>query len=281
MTHEKDPPDNSRHAASEPGLPDTPRRRIELRTIIGAALPTRNALSYDHSPDQGLHHDIVLFEALQAEIEKEAFEGFLWLQTADQLARYGLGVIKAWVDSGSIYKKLTEIGRSVTPLLVPFTHEERDDLTKDVVIAGLKQFQKVVLIERAWDPSRGAGLATYFIRLCLGAFSNIYRSYDRKRRKRIGTEVLSGDLDAFLRTVPSAEHIGTARMALLEAIERVPPGADRAIIVLTAIGYSDSEIAELFGDIQLHMTKSGVRSKRLHARRRWFARIKREGEHDA
>ena len=119
----------------------------------------------------------------------EGFEGEAWDKVAAALIDYGFQVMRAWVVTGEVFKKMTEKGRVYRD--PPRSGIPRDDalmLAEDTVADAIVNFRDRVLKRGIWDPSRGANLTTFFIGNCLlYQFPNLYRrwhqDYFRSRKQ--------------------------------------------------------------------------------------------------
>ena len=114
------------------------------------------------------------------------FEGAQWEFFAEELAKYGMGVIGGWMRTGVIWVRCRDRGFGGLPALSrPFTQDEIEELTGETVAKALNHFKFDVLMKRKWDYRRGASLRTYFVGQCMIRFANIYRRW-------WGNEVRSG-----------------------------------------------------------------------------------------
>lgn len=100
------------------------RRRLDLQELLFAVLPDPEVAGdapWDTLDTVPLvNHDLELLRALEA----EGFDGLIWPELSDRLARYGLGVISGLIYTGEIYKRTIDLNRPVSPVRPPFSSDE-------------------------------------------------------------------------------------------------------------------------------------------------------------
>ena len=192
-------------------------------------------------------------EEILLRLQLHQFDDASWEPIAQELARYGVAVIRAWIRRATIYGKLRSRTRyRVQPLDGwPADQETINDIATDTVLAALKYFKTGVLMRGRWDPRRGASLRTFFIGQCLFQFPNHLRRYRdieidrRKSEYLIGDDAEFGDLMGSIRGV---EPGVIARLELDQVLATIRDKRLRAILILRhRDGYSFQEIAEQLG----------------------------------
>lgn len=109
-------------------------------------------------------------EDLVFELQLSDYDDAVWDPIAEEFARYGLAVLKAWMRNGTILGRVRSQTRNGLP--APHEgwltdHEVRHDLAVDVVMDALDHFLDDVLKQNRWDSQRGSSLKTYFVGQCL------------------------------------------------------------------------------------------------------------------
>jgi RNA polymerase sigma factor (sigma-70 family) len=225
----------------------------------------------EHSPEQARDEverlaqrvrqhaaDRKLFEVVCA----ERFAGRRWRRMGDDLVRYGLAVMDAWMRSGYVFSKVDEIGRPLvhtdTEMLeLARDRDLREELCAETVARALKNFRDQALAGRGWHPDGGASLTTFFVGACMQAFNNEFRRWSRHERRwghsRSSEPQNLIDRGGELAEVQRGPHLfaDPARAAADEDhMHRVLNeliDVERAIVVLTDEGYSQEEIGEVLG----------------------------------
>lgn len=132
------------------------------------------------------------------------FEGADYQYFANELAKYGLAVMRGWMRRRLILARCRErgFGGLPEPPLDAFDDPDvLDELANETVAKALHHFREDVLLAGKWDHHRGASLRTYFIGQCLIRFANIYRQCwprtpgARRRRPVLGSLDLGGGVN--------------------------------------------------------------------------------------
>lgn len=186
---------------------------------------------------------LVAEKGLFDELAKENFEGDGWRRLAEGLARYGLAVVFAWLVTGEMFTKATVRGRGVGPKPTSFCRDDCDDLAQEVVIRGLRHFQRHALQERRWDPAKGATMKTYFIGGCIGEFSNAYNRWRGDKSLVTDPQTLAEESD---RDAVSPDDLAVHAIAVSSVLENLSR-TEQQLIWLYRIGYSHAEIACTLG----------------------------------
>jgi DNA-directed RNA polymerase specialized sigma24 family protein len=172
-----------------------------------------------------------------------------WEPIATEFARYGLGVLPAWLATGKMF---VEVRKTTKVRLVPheggFDRETLNDLATDTVVAALPAFLEV-LKQKRWDPAKGASLKTYFLGKCKWEFLNVYKKWQRLHESP-NLELLADEMTTFVDADAAA---GPADQALLSreqqraVLAMLSTGRARRAFSLADMGYSHEEIAEQLG----------------------------------
>lgn len=204
-------------------------------------------LSDERERLQRLQGDEDLLLALQL----NGFAGPQWGRFTRELARYGLGVVRAWIIRGNIYGKVQSLtGYGLGRLEGWPDREIAEDLAADTVVAALKYFRDNVLKTHRWQSAGGASLSTFFIGQCLHQFANIYRSALRSELERIEhavTPIAELPKDSF-DVIKGIEETIVARDSVAEAMAQLTnPRARQALFLREIGGFTHSEIADRLG----------------------------------
>lgn len=192
-------------------------------------------------------------EEILLDLQLHEFADDSWEPVAQELARYGLAVLRAWIRRATIYEKVRSRTRyRLEPLDGwPADDQAITDLATDTVIAALKYFKENVLMCNKWDPRRGASLRTFFLGQCLFRFPNHYRSHRDAELARRANEYLVGDdadLAELMGTIGDTEYAVVVRSELDAALASVPNTRLRAALVLRYWdGYSYQDISDMLG----------------------------------
>lgn len=173
------------------------------------------------------------------------FEGPGWEALRRELARYGLGILTAWIGSGEIFFQCRAKNCSVGT--APSYRSESDwkDLVNETLYIGLINFERDLKNGR-WRPDGGAGLKTYFIGACVYAFPNPYRAWlkNQDRRCQELSETLVHVAAGPMPEDPESTVI--ARHSAKERLGRIPERT-RTAGWMHVEGYTYAEIAEALG----------------------------------
>lgn len=174
-----------------------------------------------------------------------------WLPAAEEFARYGVGVLSAWIGTGAIFGKVK--ARTSYSLESPpngwLDEDAVHDLSADTVVDALQSFRDDVLRKRRWDPRKGASMKTFFIGQCLFRFPNVYRGWLRERRRHLA--VAPSDqlvqLERGLGVLPAADASALHQASMVELLSLLSVKAARRAALLQAAGYTQEEIAADLG----------------------------------
>jgi len=128
---------------------------------------------------------------LVRELAAGDFGGRRYQRFEEELARYGISVLRGWMHSGFIFKLLRGRGFPLYPndreLEELFRDTEaREDLASMTVAFALPRFRERALVDGGWRYDGGASLTTYFMGACLYVFPNEFRKrrVDQKKWSR-------------------------------------------------------------------------------------------------
>ena len=204
--------------------------------------------------------DAALFQVLA----EQEFAGRSYRRFEDELARYGLSVMKGWLFTGHIFQVTSSRHIMVMKndaLLheVSASADARDELANATVAVALTKFRKMAAAGTGWKPDGGASLTTYFMGACVLAFPNEWRRLvvaNEKWRRQTSASVESEmpNVVAEERGFDTGQTIGRnpATIAVSRAhseqlINTLKP-REQKIVLATDAGYSQEEIAEMFGE---------------------------------
>lgn len=268
----------TRGAPARPGVvqPDSCPREAELGAP--AALPDIPCgVTTDIAvTEPGQHEDLERGaddEELYDELESVGFDGPKYRAFQDQLARYGVAVLCAWMYTGYIFKLASGHGFALRPTDQELGDlrgdpEIRDELATMTVAAALPRFRKNALAGGGWRPDGGASLTTYFMGACMFVFPNEFRRWrvqqERWRRQERSTPAVSGD-PAGLVNDPAA--IVAGNLQVREALARAE-SREAEIVALTIDGYSQEEMAEVLGETSIRAVEGVLYRWRAKEQRR-------------
>lgn len=188
-------------------------------------------------------------EELLLALQLHQFTGRLWDRFVRELARYGIGVLRAWIRRGTIYGKTKALTGYGLGRIEGWPDDQTiDDLAVDTVVAALAYFRDKVLKTHRWQSSGGASLGT-FVGQCLCPFANIYRSALRAELERIEqtvTPMAELPEDRFDIIKGIEETIG-ANDLVAEAMALLNTDRARRALFLQEAGFTQREIAEELG----------------------------------
>jgi RNA polymerase sigma factor (sigma-70 family) len=217
-----------------------PEKAAPAWSSLGVDSEVKEATSED--PDQ-IQTDVAIVDLLAS----ADFGGPDWERYAIELVRYGIAIMSAWLTTGEIFIqcKLKNCYPGHPPKA--WTDEEIARLAHETVAAAIVAFHKKALIGGGWDPTRGAGLKSYFIGACIYAFPNQFRHWMSEVEAQGKTTQLDlNDQSSTSRSsVDSAEDTAISRMRALEALDSISDHRTKCVLFLHSQGYSYSEIGEI------------------------------------
>ncbi|MEV5981911.1 hypothetical protein [Streptomyces sp. NPDC052114] len=205
-------------------------------------------------------------------LRADDFAGPRYDRFEEELARYGISVLRGWLHSGFVFTLVAARGFGLSPRESELSELARDsDLREELatmtVARTLPRFRRQALEQGGWRPDGGAGIATYFMGACAYEFPNEYRRHrsdeERWRRGMDRAEATAGT--AAVAGV-SAEVLG--RLQVLEDLTDIDDPRMRAAVALTLDGYAQDEIRQILGAPSVRAVEGLLY--------RWRARAKRD-----
>ncbi|MFH8446366.1 hypothetical protein ACH4D3_34795 [Streptomyces sp. NPDC018026] len=190
-------------------------------------------------------------ELLLKHLAKNGFEGPDYDRFQNELVRYALSVLCAWLHSGHIFNLVRHSGFGVQP-----TEVEREELRRDgdlreelanlTVARALPRFRQTALIEGGWTYDGGAGLTSYFMGACLRAFPNefrLYRTGEDRYRRAVSRQQAQRARHPL---APSAEEEALGILWVRQEIDKITDLRTRRAVTASALAdYTHEEIREL------------------------------------
>jgi hypothetical protein len=216
-------------------------------------------------------------ELLLKHLAKDGFKGPDYDRFQNELARYSISVLRAWMCSGAIFRLTARYGFGLEPTgeELQALHRDsdlREELAGTTVACALRTFRQRALIEGGWTGDGGACITTYFMGACLRAFPNEFRrhrtSEDSYRR---ALQCQRYELAPY-RTSPSAEDEVVGILHVMEHLSEI--SQPRTRLAVAAVVLSDFTHEEIMRLLEARSVRAveGI----LH---RWRKKAKhREGE---
>lgn len=184
------------------------------------------------------------------------FTGRRYQRFEEELAAYGMSVLRGWMHSGYIFKLAAGRGFSLYPSDSELEElvrdsDAREELATMTVALALPRFRKHALVGGGWRLEGGASLPTYFMGACLYVFPNEFRKrrvYQRKYIRAQRGEAVMLEPVANPTNNPAVIAIGNIRVR--DDLQRADP-REQAIVALTIDGYSQEEIVELLNEVSV------------------------------
>lgn len=236
----------------DPMEPDNEHEYMEIREELSSAprlqpVPGLWLAPFDASQEARALQDYVERlkgdEELVQDLQWDGFAGQRWERFAEVLVAYGCQVLIAWILTGTVFAKckaqgLRGLGEGPSP---PIGRGDAEELAYASLGFAITSFRDKVLKPRVWTATGGATLKTYFVGQLLIQFIPQYKVWDRQRRQVEPVETVPDKPDLSILGQPELVAI-----AVDEAREilRATTTSARAPLVLTALGYSQAEIAE-------------------------------------
>lgn len=184
-------------------------------------------------------------------VRAAGFRGSLWRQLAEELARYGCGVLEAWLVSGVIGGKVTAEGHGGLALpwrlrdLGAEAADTRAELAGETVAEALVLFRQK-LSDGQWDPAGGRSLASYFMGACLYCFPNVLRRWQRgEDRWANAWRTMSAEAPSRETTVHPGHDVDA--MIMLDELLTGSGHREDAMVRLSVDGFTSVEIAHVLG----------------------------------
>jgi hypothetical protein len=188
---------------------------------------------------------------LRDELESVGFTGPKYRLFEEELTRYAMSVLRAWMYTGRIFKLTAARGHVLYPTDAELedlhrNSDARDGLAAMTVAVALPKFRERALVGGGWSAEAGASLSTYFMGACLYDFPNEFRRdrVQKEKRQREDSREPEAKIDPGIITDPAVLVTGDIRVR--EDLARAPK-REAAIVALTVDGYSQEEIKEILG----------------------------------
>ncbi|MBG0565501.1 hypothetical protein [Actinoplanes aureus] len=187
---------------------------------------------------------------LRDALAAEDFTGRRYRRFEEELAAYGLAVLRGWLHSGYIFQLTAARGFPLKPTGQELAElhrnsDLREELANMTVALTLPRFRRQALVDGGWRSDSGASLPTYFMGATLYVFPNQFREYrayqNRYTRAAHAEGVLLQPYGSPLND-PAAIALGGLR------VQEELRGLDErtaAVVALNLAGYHQEEIAEL------------------------------------
>lgn len=135
---------------------------------------------------------------------EEGFQSTRYEAFENDLARYAVSVLRAWMYAGYIFSMAVGRGFGLNPHQLDLERltsdsDLREELGTITVALAMPRFRRRAFLEGGWTFQGGAGITTYFMGACLYDFPNEFR---RHRIPRPTTAKPSGCRPSTLRSRP-------------------------------------------------------------------------------
>lgn len=244
--------------------PATPIHAGEQGTsMLGAPVPLLDVLRGVGSPfaaeAQKLGESLARRAAdkeLLIELAQGHFAGSRYQRFQDELAKYGMSVLRGWMYTGYIFQLTAGRGFALNPTDRELEELHRDSDTREelalmTVAVALPRFRERALIRGGWRYEGGASLATYFMGSCLYVFPNEFRKgrvqqvkWQRQDRGDPGINAPRTD------DLADPSIVALSDMYVSDVLARAD-ARTAAIVALTIDGYAQEEIAEMLGETSI------------------------------
>ena len=220
----------------------------QQKSLVDRPVPRSWVQEHEASAEAERLDRLLADAALVSHLQWSEFSGPEYDRFAEELARYGLAVLSAWMYNRTIFERLPARNGGVPPLPESgWTREDRDELAYETVAIALQKFRDSVLVPHRWDHTKGATLKTFFIGQCLIRFQNVYRAWHLEvtqlARHRVVAEIdPDGTVDC-----ADVEHAAVQRDELIRGLEQLPDDRTRLVLLMVTRGYPQAAIAEHLG----------------------------------
>ncbi|MEV0226754.1 hypothetical protein [Streptomyces sp. NPDC050704] len=203
------------------------------------------------------------------------FAGPRYARFSEELARYGISVLQAWLYTGRIFAATAKYGFPLHPTDAERAELARDselrqDLANMTVAQTLPRFRDEALIRGGWQPDGGLSLTSYFVGACVYLFPNEYRRHRTAQRQWNQASAAAKDRSSSLCDgAETSPFLG--RRTVEEELRSLEPRT-REIVALHLQSYTHQEIAETLDEPSAKAVE-GV----LY---RWRQQVKRSGKEE-
>jgi hypothetical protein len=219
---------------------------------------------------------------LYGELLDADFSGPRYDVWAGQMWTYAIRVVTGWLRSGKISEECArrDIFISINSLeleILARNAEVRSTLAIETVMSAGPDFTERALRGGGWDPNKGACIFTYFVRRCLYAFRDVFKTWSRARKRQIAevTGGLTGQEDRAGRG-PGSDP--AQRVVIQDTLRRIFEEASPAAVAICLMKFEDPEATHKeIGDRLGGMTSRAVEGQ-LHRLKGTAHRMVREGK---
>ncbi|REK89622.1 hypothetical protein DY245_14910 [Streptomyces inhibens] len=183
-------------------------------------------------------------------LRRDGFKGRNYDRFIEELVRYGVSVLRAWMHSGYVFQVVAARGYGLKPHELDLEElasdsDLREELATMTVALALPRFRQRALLEHGWTHEGGASITTYFMGACVYDFPNEFRRCKSSRMREHRLMRRKGELAG-----PEASHLGVPEEVLgnlwvMNRLDGIADGRTKMAVALTVEGYSQSEICEL------------------------------------
>ncbi|MFD8085354.1 hypothetical protein ACFV4F_27060 [Kitasatospora sp. NPDC059722] len=255
------------------------------RNGLAAPVPAEVLLAEESRPDpeaRRLQESIDRRMADQRIVQLLAGDGFAgrrYDRFVEELVRYGIAVLKAWMHSGYIFKLVAARGyglkaheRELEQLHLD--NDLREELATMTIACALPRFREQAFVEGGWRFEGGASITTYFMGACAYDFPNEFRrwraSEGRQSRALRRQEAVTQEP---VRALSVADEV-LGNLRVVADLEDIDDPRTRAAVAMVIDGYSQEEIREVLGAATVRVVEG------LLYRWRWRAKAKQSKEPD-
>ncbi|MCI3928150.1 hypothetical protein [Streptomyces sp. AN091965] len=184
-------------------------------------------------------------------LAQDGFAGRRYERFEEELARYGISVLRAWMHSGFLFQLLAAHGFDLHPdereiEELARDSEVREELATMTVARALPRFRRRALVEGGWSHEGGASIATYFMGACAYEFPNEYRRH-RSHQERWRRAVRQAGATAERPTVNNVASEVLGKLRVLDDLTDIGDPRMRTAVALTLDDYTQEEIKEILG----------------------------------
>ena len=183
-------------------------------------------------------------------LAKNGFAGSQYDRFVDELVRYGISVLRAWMHSGFIFELVARRGFGLNPHELELEElnlnsDLREELATMTVARALPRFRKQAFIEGGWRFDGGASITTYFMGACAFDFPNEFRRWRTDEVKQ--SRVLRRQKEIWedpVRSLSVADEV-LGKLCVLLDLKSIDDPRTRTAVAMTLDGHSQEEIREV------------------------------------
>ncbi|MGW0612005.1 hypothetical protein [Streptomyces sp. NPDC002788] len=183
-------------------------------------------------------------------LSEDGFEGPRYDRFVQELVRYGISVLRAWMHSGYIFKLVAERGYGLKPHELELEElasdsELREELAYMTVALALPRFRQRAFIDGGWSFAGGASITTYFMGACAYDFPNEFRKYRAsEERQRRALRQQQEHYQPRVSSLSVADEV-LGNLRVLDDLNGIDDVRTKAAVALTLDGYTQAEIQDL------------------------------------